>query len=432
MTIKIAVFGREETIHQINRLTEKIEDVELFPFVYRTAEETDGLVEKAIMCDIYLFTSTLAYYYAKDFIEKKRLPAVQADIDAYMILTSLFQIKMEKEQELDRLSIDVPDTRQVSEVLHEINLRYDDIYTYSYGYAETAGPEQIADHHQNLYDAGDVSLVLTPLQEVADVLRKRNVPVTCMKLPMLNLTRAIEKARSIATINHSASAQIVTGYVRIKNFDRLHVQHGDLYIQELQRKLHQILLNYVKKTQASVFLNSENQFVLLGTRSMLEYITSHYRDFPLLKKMIDELTVPADIGFGLGLSADKADINAHLALEACGEKEDGTCYIVNERRDIIGPLGIKKEFNPSALYRSLIHEAKLNNELSYNFIDFIEVRNNEPFSSNDIAKYYGVTKRSAERTIKKLLAGNIIKASGEEKPYVQGRPRKLFKLKQEQ
>src|SRR5699024_12801164 len=97
---------------------------------------------------------------------------------------------------------------------------------------------------------------------------------------------------------------------------------------------------------------------------------------------------------------------------------------------MIGPLGVKKEFNASMLYQSLIHEAKLNNELSYNFIGVIEIRNNEPFSSNDIAKHYGVTKRSAERTIKKFGAGNVIKEIGEDMHYVKGRPRKRFNRNQ--
>ena len=77
---------------------------------------------------------------------------------------------------------------------------------------------------------------------------------------------------------------------------------------------------------------------------------------------------------------------------------------------------------------NILNIFKLNNELSYNFIDFITDRNNEPFSSNDIAAYYKVTKRSAERTVNKLLSGNVIKVSGEERPYLKGRPRKLFSL----
>ncbi|SFA96618.1 hypothetical protein SAMN04488072_104202 [Lentibacillus halodurans] len=430
MKVKIAVFGQEDIMNRLYSCVIEQEDIEIFSFTYTEARETAELVEKAVMCDIYLFTGPLSYLYAKEKIDKKRLPSVQVDFDAYMILSSFYHVKNDHNQSIDRLSIDVFDSRYVEEVLHEMGISDDDIYTYSYGNDHTVNIEQIATYHETLWRREKVDYVLTSIHEIEQILKMRGVPVSRMQIPKLNLTHAIEKAKSIATINQSQSAQIVSGYVRIKNFETIQSEKSDPYNEELWLKLHQILLNYSRKTHASLLSDSHNQFVLFGTRSMLDHITNHFRDFPLLKDMENQLETPVDIGFGLGLTAKQAEDNAKLALHACGRRDDGTCFIVNERRDMIGPLGIKKEFNPSALYRSLIHEAKLNNELSYNFIGFIEVRNNEPFSSNDIAKYYGVTKRSAERTIKKLISGNVIKAIGEEKPYVKGRPRKLFKLNQ--
>src|SRR5699024_9996590 len=101
---------------------------------------------------------------------------------------------------------------------------------------------------------------------------------------------------------------------------------------------------------------------------------------------------------------------------------------VNDRKDRIGPLGVKKHINTSRLYQALIHKARLNNELSYNFIDFITTRNNEPFSSRDVASFYKVTKRSAERTVNKLLSGKVIKVVGEEQTYTRGRHSNLIQI----
>lgn len=430
MKVKLAVFCPENIRDRLSAYVEGMADIELFPFVYSEACETPELVEKAFMCDIYLFTGALPYLYAKEIIDKKKLPAVQVDFDAYMILTSFYHVKNDLNKELTRLSVDVQDARHVDEVLHEISSSRDTIYTYSYGSDRGTDIRRIADHHEKLWSEGKIDYVLTSINEVDQIIKERSIPGSCMTIPKLNLIHAIEKAKSIAAINQSKSAQIVAGFVRMKDFEAIQKEKGELYVQELQLTLHQILLDYSKRTYASVLSNSHDQFALFGTRGMLNHITNHYRDFPLLKEMEHKLNTPVDIGFGLGLTAKQAEDNAKLALKACDGKDEGTCYVVNERRDMIGPLGVKKEFNASMLYQSLIHEAKLNNELSYNFIDFIEIRNNEPFSSNDIAKHYGVTKRSAERTIKKLVAGNVIKAIGEEKPYVKGRPRKLFKLNQ--
>src|SRR5699024_10482775 len=131
---------------------------------------------------------------------------------------------------------------------------------------------------------------------------------------------------------------------------------------------------------------------------------------------------------GYGLTAKESTNNAQLALDESINTGENSCYIVNKQEEAIGPIGIKQSFNKTRLYNELIHKARLNNQLSYNFIQYITMRNNEPFLSEDVAKFYKVTKRSAERTIKKLSTANIINHVGKERPYVKGRPRKLFQL----
>ncbi|TRM10868.1 hypothetical protein FH966_03555 [Lentibacillus cibarius] len=429
--VKIAVFGSEAVIKQFQSYTGGQENIEIFPLVYSDPSETETLVEKAFMCDIYLFSGALSYQYAKEKIIKKRLPAVQVEVDAYMILMAFYYVKNYKQQPLERLSIDVPDASKVDETLDETGIACDSIYTYSYGKRDAAVDiATIVKFHEMHWKTGKVDHVLTSISEVEQLLHAKHIPVTCMRIPNLNIKHALEKATSLAAINQTNSVQIIIGYVHLKHKSAIQLEKGNAYGQELHSRLHQILHRYAEETNASIFSDENDRFVLFGTRDMLDHITSHYRDFPLMKEIEHALDTPVDIGFGLGLNAKQAESNAQLALETCGSSNKGACYVINERGEAIGPLGVEKQFNPSILYRSLIHKAKLNNELSYNFIDFIEVRNNEPFSSNDIANYYQVTKRSAERTIKKLLAGDVIKVVGEEKPYVKGRPRKLFQLNQ--
>lgn len=430
MKVKIAVFGCEEIIDRVNQYVEELDDVEIVPFVYSESSEVTDLVEKAVMCDIYLFAGALPYLYAKEKIDKKRLPAVQISFDEYMILTSFYRVRNYHNQKLNRLSIDVLDSHHVDQVLSELGIDDSEIYTKSFGEDAKVDIDKIAAHHENLWRQGKVDFALTAIHEVEQQLMKKNIPTSCMEIPMLNIKRAIDHSISIATLNQSKNAQIVAGYIRIKDFDKVKQDIGDLLSQELLLKLHQILLKYAQKTYSSVLTSNNNQFVLIGTQGILNHITNHYRDFPLLQEIEHTLNTSVDIGFGLGLTAKQAEDNAKSALEACAHSGVSTCYIVNERNDTIGPLGVEKEFNTSKLYQALIHRARLNNELSYNFIDFIEVRNNEPFSANDIAGYYQVTKRSAERTVKKLIAGEVIKVVGEEKPYVKGRPRKLFQINQ--
>lgn len=430
MVVKVAVFGGEDIVKRINKYIEGQEAIKMIPFTYNRSAETVQLIDKAFMCDIYLFAGALPYFYAKDKIDKKRLPAVQVVFDEYMILRNLHHMKNEYCRQLNRLSMDGPDEKYINNVLKELNLDDKEIYPYCLAGDQHVTVDKIVGHHQRLWNDGKIDYVLTAIDEVEQRLSELGIPTTSMVIPEINIQHAIEQAKAMATFNKSKSNQIVSAFIRIKNFHEIKATAGEEIAQELMLKLHQILLKFGQKTQASIFPDTHYQFVLFGTRGVLNHITTHYRDFPLLIEIEATLQVPVDIGFGLGLTAIQAVDNAKLALKTCSETEESTCYIINERQDAIGPLGVKKSFDTSRLYQELIHKARLNNELSYNFIDFITIRNNEPFSSNDVATYYNVTKRSAERTINKLLTGEVIRIAGEERPYLKGRPRKLFTLNQ--
>lgn len=422
MQMKLGVFGRKEWIERLKEYTERDSKLDIVPFELTHSEEAMHLVDDSYMCDIYLFIGSLPYLYARETIVKKRLPTISVSMDEYMILTSFYRVKHDHGERLDRFSIDVLNSEHVSAILGELDITDRDIYTYSYMLDEASDVDKIADFHRTLWEKGAIDYVLTSVEEVKEDLSASEIPTYLMEIPRRNIIKAIEEAKQTFHFNQSISAQVVAGYIGIKNAQAL----GNHSKQEAIYQLHQLLLEFAHRTYATVLPHGENQFVLFGTRGTLDHITNHYRDLPLLKDVEASLDVSVEIGFGLGMTTKEAEDHAKLALEVCHETNESSCYIVNERQDIIGPLGVEKHVDTSKLYQALIHRARLNNELSYNFIDFIKRRNNEPFSSADIAEYYRVTKRSAERTINKLKAGKVIIEAGHEKPYIQGRPRKLF------
>ncbi|MBP2076318.1 hypothetical protein [Oceanobacillus polygoni] len=424
MKVKIAVFGIEEMIKRVHTLAKYDENIEVLPFTYTHSSETLELIERAFMCDVYLFTEATSYLYVRDKIKKKRLPAVQVAFDEYMILTSFYRLRNDYKQELDRISIDILNGQHVEAVRKELNFDTKQIYHYSYGEDESLDIQKITSFHRKLWDEGKIDYILTSSKEVEIQLKKAGIPGSCMIIPEINLLHAIQSAKSLTELNQHKSALLVAGYIRIKNQDQL----GEQELEALTTKMQHILDRFAERTDSLLTDKNDYQFVIVGTGKLIDHLQNHYRDFPLTREFEAELNLPIDIGFGLGLSASEAEAHAHLALEKCKNENHSLCYIVNERKDTIGPIGIRRDIDTSRLFHALIHKARLNNELSYNFIDFITDRNNEPFSSNDIAAYYKVTKRSAERTVNKLLSGNVIKVSGEERPYLKGRPRKLFSL----
>lgn len=420
MKIKIAAFGHEHSLPKIERLAQELEHIEITPFMYKKEDKIIDLIEKAFMCDVYLFTDAISYRFAEQRIKRKRLPSILVPHDEHMILVNLFK------QSTSRLSIDVDHSEVVTNVLEELNMDLNEVHVYDYGLDSEPSIDKIIEHHSNLWSQGKIDHVFTTVASIKHKLQELDIPVTLMTLPAINITNALKQAKSIMKFDLNTGAQVVTGLIELKIQNALEKKK----LEESSKRLHDILEKFSKKTDISLYQVNPQEFVVFGTKPFITHLKNHYRDFPLLKEIKDKLEVPVNIGYGLGLTAKQSSINARIALEKASQSDESKCFIVNERQETIGPIGVKKEFDTSKLYHALIHKARLNNELSYNFIEFIQSRNNEPFSSHDIANFYNVTKRSAERTVNKLLNGEVIRVSGEERPYQKGRPRKLFTLNQ--
>lgn len=429
MKVKMAVFGHKEIIERVQNETEDKSHIDIIPFSYSQAQETVELIDKAFMCDVYVFTDVLSYTIAQEEIEKKRLPTVRIPIDEYAILAAFYKLRKRKGQPLKRVSIDIANEAYIKKIFNDLSISDQAaVYTYSYEKEKRISIEKVVNFHKGLWNEGKISDVLTSSKDVAKELKHANIPTHLINVPQGHICQAIEQAEKMIRLHKGTAKQIVAGHIQVIN-----ELTGEVAQKHVIQNVHDMLLKFGRQTNTSILLHSHEHFTLFGTRDLLQYITSNFRTLPLLEKMKEILPpqMVVNIGFGFGLTIKEAEKNAHLAIEKCRENRQNNCYIVNEREEVIGPIGIKREFDTSKLYEDLIHKARLNNQLSYNFIQFITKRNNEPFSSHDIALHYKVTKRSAERTINKLLSGNIIKHVGEERPYLKGRPRKLFQLKQQ-
>ncbi|MFD2629714.1 hypothetical protein [Oceanobacillus kapialis] len=427
MKAKVAVIGPEDTVIRIQQLKKESSPYELLPFTYTESSETPALLEQSLLCNIFLFTESIAYLYVKEIVEKRRLSIVVVDCDEYNLTTSLLQLCL-NEQPYTRFSLDgvTKDVVQRAQIpLNSTGVELLPIYEEEVAEKKI---ESILNHHRNYWASGRTEYALTAYKEIARQLEAENIAVWHMDQPDSCYKLALEKLEKRIAFHTRASTQIVIGYFRFKHVEQMPTSLKAMILYRRLSELELLLQAFASKQDAILLRSDQDGVVIIGSRKLLDYLSKHYTKFPLIRKIKEHIQEPVGIGFGLGFTSLQAHQHAMMALEKTAEEQESSCYIVNESQVKLGPLGVKKHINASFLYQALIHEAKLNNELSYNFIEFITLRNNKPFSSSDVADYYRVTKRSAERTINKLLSAEIIKIAGTERPYQRGRPRKLFAL----
>src|SRR5690625_4705853 len=300
--MKIALIARPELIQKVDAMKNDFQGIDIRSFPYIEAKETPALINQAFMCDIYMFGETLPYLYVKKIVDKKRLPKVIIAFDEYKIISALYSLYYSKKQPLQRLSLDVYQDAVLKEVFAEMKIYDKDIYSYAYGDEETPDLEKIVQFHQELWKEKKIDHALTSINEVAERLTALHIPSSCMAIPSLNVKRALMEAHALGELNKNKSAQIVAGYVQIKNLAAIKNEQDKAAVKTLLLRLQQILFTFGKKTSASVMVNQDHQIVLFGTKGVLQHITNHYRDFPLLRELEEALHTSVEIGFGLGLT----------------------------------------------------------------------------------------------------------------------------------
>lgn len=425
MDLKIGLFGPDNLVNRVQEIVASSSNIELISFPFETPEDVDHLIDQAFMADVFLFLDPLAYFYNKRTIRQRRLPVVKVPKDEYALANVFYQLNNKHNQPLERLSIDITEKKYVENIFQDLKIDSESIYIHDYKSADNLSVDQVINFHRTLWEAQKIDYVITISKFIYDKLIAEGIPVYYVTTPKKSLHEAIDQARQLIHLSHHSMKRMISGYIKLMS-----KTSGNIIPQDISLAIYKLLKSYQKKVAASLVFNGSNQFTLVGTHSLLTYLTNHLRALPMMNDIENALPddIVVQIGFGYGLTAKESAKNAQLALEKSIDTGENCCYIVNEREEAIGPIGIKQIFNKPKLYNELIHKARLNNQISYNFIQFITKRNNEPFSSEDVAKFYKVTKRSAERTIKKLSTANIINHVGEERPYVKGRPRKLFQL----
>lgn len=77
---------------------------------------------------------------------------------------------------------------------------------------------------------------------------------------------------------------------------------------------------------------------------------------------------------------------------------------------------------------AMAEQTKLSPAAISKLIRFSQSRQSKQFTANDLASHLQVTRRTAERTLKRLMEFSYVKIVGEEMTYRQGRPRALYEF----
>lgn len=428
--IKVALFGPEEAVNLVKKYDSIIEEIELQPFIYQTTEDMETLITQAVHCDVYLFSGILPYFYTKKILGSFSKPAIYIADNELDVSLTILSVTHHKVAELDRISFDLPDRRNLDIIVNQLQMSPKPVHVLDYSWVKSDSErkfevEPILKFHYELWQSGKVDLSITSIHAVYDRLVQLNVPCMRMIDAEKTIVDALKKAKSLGELQLAKYSQIAMGHImlsakdqEIKNFDQSIVKEVNLLI---------------KKINCTVQPTTDGSIVFYGTKGGIDYLIDNLYLLDNVYKAANEQSVYIHMGVGLGMTIVEAKNHAQIAISFSSKKGcDHSIHIVNEDKVVSNPQ--KSADHPSILKTEderifeLAKQLKISVTNVMKMKQFIESRPVNSFTSSDISEYFGITKRSSERMLKKYMECGFLHIIGEEQPFQNGRPRAIYRL----
>ncbi|WP_342544555.1 hypothetical protein [Lysinibacillus sp. FSL W7-1291] len=408
MSTKIAIICSKAFMNRIISIAQNIADVQLEFYLYNHPSEAPTLMKQIKPCDALLLGGTLPYLHAQSLLSEIPIPWNYIKQDETAISTTLLSLVAKHSVAIDRISIDVMNPAFVYNVLTEIEYTGPKPHVQHISIIEPT--EHILQRHITLWNAKSIEFVITSIHSVFDELQALHIPAMRMLDTTNSILQCLEETKSKSLLTKSEAFKAVVGLLEIQ---------GDSSIEST-------ILNQIAKATFSTYKQiAAHTFELYTTAGHLQNALERES----LEELIQQIEQPFKLAFGYGYSILEATQNAQQALTFTKPFE---IFILDEHKNLLGPFPNsegKVSLKTDDPY--VLQMAKLTSLSPLNIsklINFSHDRQSAQFTSQNLAEYLQVTRRTTERIIKKLVDNGYANVVGEEMTHQQGRPRTIYEL----
>ncbi|MEW6244838.1 MAG: hypothetical protein AB1497_11410 [Bacillota bacterium] len=421
--IRVGVIGPSKLVQETLAVSRELVGLEALPFAYESAVEAGRLCEEAAGCsEVVMFTGPIGYRMAmREY--RPTVPTAYIHYSPMWLYRSLFGVS--DRSLLSRVSVDTIDKQVVEATYRELELPLERIEVYRYD--GLPDPEQVTDFHVRMAEGNQTRYALTCLLSVYRRLRKLGIPCSWLVPSRVAMRETLERALYLAEGARARGTQIVVGLVKVDLEGR---STTSFEYQKLRLRIHEILLEEMEEIGGHLVDCGGGEYQFFTTRAAFELVTSHYSNWALSDRFF-QAGIRAAIGVGFGATANEAGLNARNAVEHASSYETNSCFVMSEDKQLMGPLGpdqIKYELRNTdprfiALARQLgLAPATLGKVLA------ICLHLGNQFTAEQLASHLGVTLRSGNRILQRLLREGYVKQVGQESSGGRGRPKRVFQV----
>ena len=242
---------------------------------------------------------------------------------------------------------------------------------------------------------------------------------------------ALERLENECALQEAEYAQAAVEIFQLTNYKW---SEGNYYSSMLEKtEIEKEIIKYTKGIQGAMFAFGRREYIVFSTAGAVKDKTNQYKLSNLQRKVADENKIQLNIGMGMGVTANQAEMNARHALEYSLKYGRQEIYYIDARQTLHGPIGTEAELEYQLIssdpkFREISEKTGLSINSILKIIAIAEVRQSYIFDAHQLAECLNVTVRSARRIMNKIREAGYGKLYAKESTAAGGRPKALVEI----
>ena len=380
--------------------------------------------------DAVVFSGRLPYIWSKERIKQETIWSY-IPRSGSTLLSTLMKL-MQEGYDLQKISFDTLNEDMLKEAFLEMGYDFTPMVFKGDG-LDTNYDEEIYEFHRRMLREKKAQIAMTMVYSVEKQLKEDGLPVI-FAVPTYNIIREqIQLMERYSKLRKEAAEQVAVMMIAIEYPSEYSImkESEEHYLEE-RRKIERRIYQYADRMMGCVVEMSPRSYMILSTKTVMEKETEEYRRIELLEQLDKDSLYTVSIGIGIAVQAAQAKKNAVTAMLWARRHQRSSVYIRFEGGSYIGPVYNMERGKGGREMDSRLNEmaetAQLSVNTLYNIYCFATSQPNRYFTSWELAEGIHISKRSADRILRRLEDCGYVKVVGKRITGKSGRPTRVLRF----
>ena len=436
---KIGIVGHQRTIKiVIEIITNVFKDISLIPIPLNDMDTSKTVLyikSNEQDLDGVLFTGIIPYNLLNTQIVSEK-PWAYIRHAKERLVSALLEATIKYNFNISSISIDSYSETDVLSIYQQLNINTEqlNLYTADYPIYSQDFIEEIKSFHLHNYQSNNVSFCITGISSVYEYLRNKNVPCIILDPTKESVEKALTYLKDKNIYKEQSKGQIVVLAIE-RDLPDAHalIRENEYQLALESMKVSEEVYLFSQRIQAAVVERGLGKYLLFTTKYLFEIETEDLQKINIMTKPVMQRFGTLSIGIGYGDTAREAKYYANLGLLKA-KKNGGNQAFKVEHNKYIGPITPSKPLSDSlanqidGAYQRIATKSGISLNSIVKLQSIIDNQRNDTFTPSELASLFGVSHRSMNRIVEKLLDAGYAKIVGNNMRTSAGRPSRIVRL----